>query len=87
MAAFHRADLGTRLEHLIMMLLEECVLQGWPRQGPSPSLLGHLPPQLRARLLVGPELDVDQSESQSLLANLVALRHRIEVVQCPGEAH
>jgi hypothetical protein len=43
----------------------------------------HLPPQLRASLLAGPDLDgVDldklrESESQSLLANLVALRHRL----------
>src|SRR5262245_7139262 len=42
----------------------------------------HLPPQLRAKLLAGPDLDIDldklkESESQSLLANLVALRHRL----------
>src|SRR5438046_1177507 len=42
----------------------------------------HLPPQLRASLLAGPgiELDLDklrETESQSLLANLVALRHRL----------
>jgi hypothetical protein len=43
----------------------------------------HLPPQLRASLLAGPDLegiDLDklkESESQSLLANLVALRHRL----------
>jgi hypothetical protein len=43
----------------------------------------HLPPQLRASLLAGPDLegvDLDklkETESQSLLANLVALRHRL----------
>src|SRR5262245_44159362 len=42
----------------------------------------HLTPALRARLLAGPELDLDldklrESEAQSLLANLIALRHRI----------
>jgi hypothetical protein len=43
----------------------------------------HLPPQLRATLLAGPDLegiDLDklkETESQSLLANLVALRHRL----------
>ena len=43
----------------------------------------HLPPQLRASLLAGPDLagvDLDrlkESESQSLLANLVGLRHRL----------
>jgi len=43
----------------------------------------HLPPQLRAKLIAGPDLegvDLDklkESESQSLLANLVALRHRL----------
>ena len=41
-----------------------------------------LPPQLRAKLLAGPRLSVDpdklkESESQSLLMNLVALRHRL----------
>jgi hypothetical protein len=42
----------------------------------------HLPPQLRARLIAGPDLDIDldrlkETESQSLLGNLVALRHRL----------
>jgi hypothetical protein len=42
----------------------------------------HLPPQLRAKLIAGPDLDIDldklkEGESQSLLANLVALRHRL----------
>jgi hypothetical protein len=42
----------------------------------------HLPPQLRAKLIAGPDTDIDidrlkESESQSLLANLVALRHRL----------
>src|SRR5215468_10622328 len=43
----------------------------------------HLPPQLRAAVLAGPDLegvDLDklkQTESQSLLGNLVALRHRL----------
>jgi hypothetical protein len=42
----------------------------------------HLPPQLRASLIAGPDLDIDlnqlrDTESQSLLANLVALRGRL----------
>jgi transposase-like protein len=42
----------------------------------------HLPPQLRAKLIAGPDLDIDldklkEAESQSLLAHLVALRHRL----------
>jgi len=42
----------------------------------------HLPPTLRAKLIAGPDLDIDldklrETESQSLLANLVALRHRL----------
>jgi transposase-like protein len=42
----------------------------------------HIPPQLKAKLLAGPDCDIDlsrlrESESQSLLANLVALRHRL----------
>ena len=41
----------------------------------------HLPPQLRAALLAGPDLDIDldrlrETESQSLLANLIAIRRR-----------
>jgi len=43
---------------------------------------GHIPPQLRAKLIAGPDTDIDlnklrETESQSLLANLVALRHRL----------
>jgi hypothetical protein len=42
----------------------------------------HLPPQLRASLIAGPDLDIDldklrETESQSLLMNLVALRGRL----------
>src|SRR4051812_1910940 len=42
----------------------------------------HLPPQLRAKLLAGPDLPIDleqlrEREGQSLLANLVALRGRL----------
>jgi hypothetical protein len=42
----------------------------------------HLPPQLRASLIAGPDLDIDLdklriSESQSLLAHLVNLRGRL----------
>jgi hypothetical protein len=42
----------------------------------------HLPPQLRANLLAGPDTEVDldhlkATESQSLLATLVAVRHRL----------
>jgi hypothetical protein len=42
----------------------------------------HLPPQLRAKLITGPDLDIDlerlrETESASLLGNLVALRHRL----------
>jgi hypothetical protein len=42
----------------------------------------HLPPQLRAKLIAGPDLDIDldrlrETESQSLLANLVAIRRRL----------
>lgn len=42
----------------------------------------HMPPQLRAQLLAGPELPMDldrlrETESQSLLANIVAIRHRL----------
>jgi hypothetical protein len=44
----------------------------------------HLPPQLRAKLLTGPDLDIDldrlrENESQSLLANLIAIRRRLFV--------
>jgi hypothetical protein len=42
----------------------------------------HLPPQLRASLIAGPDLSIDldklrETESQSLLANLVNLRGRL----------
>jgi hypothetical protein len=42
----------------------------------------HLPPQLRAKLLAGPDLDIDldrlrNTESQSLLMHLVAIRGRL----------
>jgi transposase-like protein len=42
----------------------------------------HIAPQLRARLLAGPDLDIDldklrETESQSLLSHLVALRRRL----------
>ena len=42
----------------------------------------HLPAQLRAKLIAGPDIALDldrlrENESQSLLANLVALRHRL----------
>jgi hypothetical protein len=42
----------------------------------------HLPPQLRAKLIAGPDLDIDlpklrETESQSLLVHLVSLRHRL----------
>jgi hypothetical protein len=42
----------------------------------------HLPATVRAKLLCGPDVEIDldklkESESQSLLANLVALRHRL----------
>ena len=42
----------------------------------------HLPPQLRAKLIVGPDVDIDldrlrETESQSLLVNLVSLRQRL----------
>jgi transposase-like protein len=43
---------------------------------------GHLPAQLRAKLIAGPDTEIDldrlrETESQSLLANLVAIRHRL----------
>src|SRR5262249_10520932 len=57
------------------------------RYGLSSSILyrhrkAHIPPQLRARLLAGPHIEIDldqlrESESQSLLANLVGLRRRL----------
>jgi hypothetical protein len=57
------------------------------RYGLSDDALGrhrrnHMPPQLRAKLLAGPDIEIDldklrEAESQSLLANLVALRRRL----------
>jgi hypothetical protein len=52
----------------------------------------HLPPQLRASLIAGPDLDIDldklrETESQSLLANLVALRGRLFSALDVGEEH
>src|SRR6266403_946669 len=52
----------------------------------------HLPPQLRAQLIAGPDIDIDldklrETESQSLLANLVALRGRLfSVLDVAGES-
>lgn len=55
----------------------------------------HLPPQLRAKLLAGPDISLDldklrETESQSLLANLVALRHRLyaslDVAEAAGDS-
>jgi hypothetical protein len=42
----------------------------------------HMPPQLRAKLIAGPDLDIDlgrlrETESQSLLMHLVGLRNRL----------
>jgi hypothetical protein len=42
----------------------------------------HLPPQLRASLIAGPDLDIDldklrETESQSLLVNIVSVRGRL----------
>jgi hypothetical protein len=52
----------------------------------------HLPPQLRASLIAGPDLDIDldklrETESQSLLANLVALRGRLFSILDVAEEH
>jgi hypothetical protein len=52
----------------------------------------HLPPQLRAKLLAGPDTEVDldhlkATESQSLLANLVAIRHRLFGALDAAEEH
>jgi hypothetical protein len=56
----------------------------------------HLPPQLRAKLLAGPDLSIDldklrETESQSLLANLVALRNRLfssfDLAEEHGDTH
>jgi hypothetical protein len=56
----------------------------------------HLPPQLRAQLIAGPDLAIDldrlrETESQSLLANLVTLRHRLfgalDVAEASGDGN
>jgi hypothetical protein len=56
----------------------------------------HLPPQLRAALIAGPELDIDldklkETESQSLLAHLIAIRQRLfaalDTAEEFGDAH
>jgi hypothetical protein len=56
----------------------------------------HLPAQLRAKLIAGPDLDIDlerlrETESQSLLMNLVALRRRLfhsfDVAEENGDSH
>jgi hypothetical protein len=52
----------------------------------------HLPPQLRASLIAGPDLSIDldklrETESQSLLANLIALRGRLLNALNIGEEH
>ena len=52
----------------------------------------HLPPQLRAALLAGPDVDIDldklrETESQSLLANLIAIRRRLFASLDTAEEH
>lgn len=52
----------------------------------------HLPPQLRAALLAGPDLDIDldklrETESQSLLAHLIAIRRRLFASLDTAEEH
>jgi hypothetical protein len=52
----------------------------------------HLPAQLRAKLIAGPDLDVDlarlrETESQSLLVHLVSLRHRLFASLDTAEEH
>jgi hypothetical protein len=52
----------------------------------------HLPPQLLAALLAGPDLDIDldklrETESQSLLANLIAIRRRLFASLDTAEEH
>jgi hypothetical protein len=53
----------------------------------------HLPPQLRAKLIAGPDLegvDLDrlrETESQSLLANLIAVRRRLFAAMDEAETH
>jgi hypothetical protein len=55
-----------------------------------------LPPQLRAKLIAGPDLDIDldrlrETESQSLLVHLVSLRarlfHSLDVAEENGDGH
>jgi hypothetical protein len=53
---------------------------------------GHLPPQLRAALLAGPDIEIDldklrETESQSLLANLIAIRRRLFASLDAAEEH
>jgi hypothetical protein len=52
----------------------------------------HLPPQLRATLIAGPDLNIDldklrETESQSLLANLIAIRRRLFAAFDLGEEY
>jgi hypothetical protein len=53
----------------------------------------HQPAQLKARLLAGPDLagiDLDklrETESQSLLSHLIAIRHRCPARLCPQRGH
>lgn len=56
----------------------------------------HVPPQLRAKLLAGPDLDIDldrlrETESQSLLMNLASLRARLfaslDLAEENGDGH
>jgi hypothetical protein len=52
----------------------------------------HLPPQLRASLLAGPNLSIDveklrADEGQSFLAGLIALRHRLWALLDAAEEH
>ena len=52
----------------------------------------HLPPQLRAKLIAGPAIALDldklrETESQSLLANLVAVRQRLFASLDAAEEH
>lgn len=52
----------------------------------------HLPPQLKAALIAGPDLDIDldrlrETESQSLLSNLIAIRRRLFSALDVSEEH
>jgi len=52
----------------------------------------HIPPQLKAALLAGPDIEMDldklrETESQSLLVNLVALRRRLLAALDLAEEH